>query len=53
VSSNPTAYSYLGESIQTWDAQPDLARRIVAAGWKQVAWRNLVGGAVALHRGVR
>jgi demethylmenaquinone methyltransferase/2-methoxy-6-polyprenyl-1,4-benzoquinol methylase len=53
VSSNPTAYSYLGESIQTWDAQPDLARRIAAAGWQQVAWRNLVGGAVALHRGVR
>jgi len=53
VSSNPRAYSYLGESIRTWDDQPELARRIAAAGWQGVQWRNLVGGAVALHRGVR
>ncbi|WP_214407843.1 demethylmenaquinone methyltransferase [Pseudonocardia lacus] len=53
VSSNPRAYSYLGESIRSWDSQPELARRIGAAGWREVAWRNLVGGAVALHRGVR
>jgi demethylmenaquinone methyltransferase/2-methoxy-6-polyprenyl-1,4-benzoquinol methylase len=53
VSSNPDAYRYLGESITTWDAQPVLARRIAASGWREVAWRNLVGGAVALHRAVR
>jgi demethylmenaquinone methyltransferase/2-methoxy-6-polyprenyl-1,4-benzoquinol methylase len=53
VSSNPDAYRYLGESIKSWDAQPELARRISAAGWREVAWRNLVGGAVALHRAVR
>ncbi len=53
VSSNPAAYSYLGESIRDWSAQPDLARRIQDAGWREVAWRDLVGGAVALHRAVR
>ena len=53
VSSNPDAYVYLGESIKTWDRQPELARRIAAAGWRDVAWRNLVGGAVALHRAIR
>jgi demethylmenaquinone methyltransferase / 2-methoxy-6-polyprenyl-1,4-benzoquinol methylase len=53
VSSNPEAYSYLGESIRAWSPQPDLAQRIAEAGWGQVGWRNLVGGAVALHRARR
>jgi demethylmenaquinone methyltransferase/2-methoxy-6-polyprenyl-1,4-benzoquinol methylase len=30
-----------------------LARRIGAAGWTGVAWRDLAGGAVALHRAHR
>ena len=53
VSSNPEAYRYLGESIRAWSPQPDLAARIGAAGWTQVGWRNLAGGAVALHRARR
>ncbi|WP_312858921.1 demethylmenaquinone methyltransferase [Pseudonocardia xinjiangensis] len=53
VSSNPEAYRYLGESIRAWPAQPELARRIAAAGWTQVAWRDLALGAVALHRARR
>jgi len=53
VSSNPEAYNYLGESIRAWSPQPDLARRIAKAGWTDVAWRNLTGGAVALHRARR
>ncbi len=53
VSSNPEAYLYLAESIRAWPAQPALAQRIRAAGWTDVAWRNLAGGAVALHRAVR
>lgn len=53
VSSNPDAYAYLGESIRDWSGQPELARRIAAAGWRRVAWRDLVGGAVALHRARR
>jgi demethylmenaquinone methyltransferase/2-methoxy-6-polyprenyl-1,4-benzoquinol methylase len=53
VSSNPDAYVYLGESIKAWSPQPELAGRIAAAGWESVGWRNLVGGAVALHRARR
>jgi demethylmenaquinone methyltransferase/2-methoxy-6-polyprenyl-1,4-benzoquinol methylase len=53
VSSNPEAYRYLGESIRAWPAQPTLARRIAAAGWTEVAWRDLTLGAVALHRARR
>lgn len=53
VSSNPDAYVYLAESIRAWPDQPGLARKLQRAGWSQVAWRNLTGGVVALHRGVR
>ena len=53
VSSNPAAYAYLGESIRAWSPQPELAARIAAAGWGRVGWRDLVGGAVALHRARR
>jgi demethylmenaquinone methyltransferase/2-methoxy-6-polyprenyl-1,4-benzoquinol methylase len=51
VSSNPDAYVYLAESIRAWPDQPALAVRLQRAGWSQVAWRNLSGGIVALHRG--
>jgi demethylmenaquinone methyltransferase/2-methoxy-6-polyprenyl-1,4-benzoquinol methylase len=53
VSSNPEAYIYLAESIRAWPDQGELARRISAAGWEDVAWRNLTGGVVALHRARR
>jgi demethylmenaquinone methyltransferase/2-methoxy-6-polyprenyl-1,4-benzoquinol methylase len=49
VSSNPDAYVYLAESIRAWPEQPALARRIADAGWRDVRWRNLSGGIVALH----
>jgi demethylmenaquinone methyltransferase/2-methoxy-6-polyprenyl-1,4-benzoquinol methylase len=52
VSSNPDAYVYLAESIRAWPDQPTLAVRLQKAGWSNVAWRNLSGGIVALHRGV-
>lgn len=53
VSSNPDAYVYLAESIRAWPDQAGLARWIAASGWRDVAWRNLTGGIVALHRAVR
>ena len=52
VSSDPTAYVYLAESIRAWPDQPALAARLQAAGWGSVGWRDLTGGIVALHRGV-
>nr|WP_272902893.1 demethylmenaquinone methyltransferase [Streptomyces sp. BA2] len=53
VSSNPDAYVYLAESIRSWPDQPTLAARLQDAGWSKVAWRNLTGGVVALHRGFK
>jgi len=53
VSSNPDAYRYLSESIRAWPPQPDLAAWITDSGWSSVAWRNLTGGVVALHRAVK
>ena len=50
VSSNPAAYEYLAESIQTWPDQQGLATVIEQCGWRDVEWRNLSGGIVALHR---
>lgn len=53
TSSNPDAYEYLAESIRSWPDQAALARDMLDSGWRQVAWRNLSGGIVALHRGIR
>ena len=53
VASNPEAYVYLAESIRAWPDQAGLAAALVAAGWRDVAWRNLTGGVVALHRARR
>jgi demethylmenaquinone methyltransferase/2-methoxy-6-polyprenyl-1,4-benzoquinol methylase len=53
VSSSPDAYVYLAESIRAWPDQVGLGRRLRAAGWTDVAYRNLSGGIVALHRGTR
>lgn len=51
ASSNAVAYDYLTESILAWPDQPRLAALICQAGWHDVAWKNLSGGIVALHRG--
>jgi demethylmenaquinone methyltransferase / 2-methoxy-6-polyprenyl-1,4-benzoquinol methylase len=53
VASNPEAYVYLAESIRAWPDQRGVAARVAAAGWERVAWRNLTGGVVALHRARR
>ncbi len=53
VSSNTEAYTYLAESITDWPDQRGLGRLLAAAGWQQVAYRNLSGGIVALHRAVK
>lgn len=53
VSSNPEAYGYLVESIREWPDQQGLADMIIGVGWGKVAWRNLTGGIVAMHRAIR
>jgi demethylmenaquinone methyltransferase/2-methoxy-6-polyprenyl-1,4-benzoquinol methylase len=49
VSSNPDAYVYLAESIRAWPGQKELGRMIADAGWRDVRYRNLTFGVVALH----
>ncbi len=53
VANNPDAYVYLAESVRAWPDQQGLASLLAAAGWDQVAWRDLSAGIVALHRAVR
>lgn len=53
MASSPEAYVYLAESIRAWPGQRGLAARLLGAGWRRVAWRNLSGGVVALHRGYK
>lgn len=51
LSSNPAAYAYLRESIQSWPDQAALAGWLRGAGFARVGWRDLTLGVVALHRG--
>lgn len=53
VSSNPDSYVYLAESIRDWPDQAALAVHIGDCGWRDVAWRNLSGGIVAIHSATR
>ena len=53
VTGEGDSYEYLAESIRQWPDQVAFGRRLCAAGWTQVAYRNLSGGIVALHRGTR
>ncbi|MBO9554612.1 demethylmenaquinone methyltransferase [Cellulomonas sp.] len=53
VSKEPEAYVYLAESIREWPDQHQLGLQIKAVGWTHVAYRNLTGGVVALHRGTK
>lgn len=43
------AYEYLAESIRAWPDREELARRMGAAGWSAVRWRNLTLGVVTVH----
>jgi demethylmenaquinone methyltransferase/2-methoxy-6-polyprenyl-1,4-benzoquinol methylase len=53
TSSNPDAYIYLAESIRAWPDQAGLAARMEKAGWTSVTWKNLTGGVVAVHSGIK
>lgn len=50
TASNPDAYVYLAESIRDWPDQQGLAALVAQAGWHDIAWQDLSGGIVALHR---
>jgi demethylmenaquinone methyltransferase/2-methoxy-6-polyprenyl-1,4-benzoquinol methylase len=47
----PEAYDYLADSILAWPTQAELAKKIEAAGFERVTYKNLVFGVVAIHVG--
>jgi demethylmenaquinone methyltransferase/2-methoxy-6-polyprenyl-1,4-benzoquinol methylase len=53
VSSSPAAYQYLADSILAWPDRKIVASWMEAAGFETVRVRDLSGGIVAVHRGVR
>ncbi len=53
TASNPDAYIYLAESIRAWPDQAQLAAAMEAAGWRDVSWKNLSSGVVAVHSGIK
>ncbi len=53
VAGDEPAYRYLVESIRQFPDQDSLVRRIAAAGFGQVRYRNLTGGIAAIHSGWR
>jgi demethylmenaquinone methyltransferase / 2-methoxy-6-polyprenyl-1,4-benzoquinol methylase len=53
VSSSAPAYQYLADSILAWPDRGVLAGWMRAAGYDEVKVRDLSGGIVAVHRGVR
>lgn len=46
-------HAYILESLLRYPEAGDIARRMERAGWGSVEWRELFGGIMTLHRGVR
>jgi len=53
VAGDRGAYQYLVESIRRFPTQEALARKMEAAGFERVSFRNFSGGIAALHSGWR
>ncbi|HET9011569.1 MAG TPA: ubiquinone/menaquinone biosynthesis methyltransferase [Gemmatimonadaceae bacterium] len=53
VSGHRTAYRYLPQSVAHFPAEPELARRMTAAGFDDVRWTSLSLGIAAIHSGRR
>ncbi len=51
VANDEESYRYLAESIRQFPPQAELATRMEKAGLRDVAYTNMSGGIVALHRG--
>lgn len=53
VSGHRSAYSYLPASVENFPGAEELARRVRAAGFANVAWQTRTMGIVAVHVGER
>jgi demethylmenaquinone methyltransferase/2-methoxy-6-polyprenyl-1,4-benzoquinol methylase len=51
IAKDRDAYQYLGESIQKFPPQAELAKRMRRVGFEQVKWLNLTGGIAVIHSG--
>jgi demethylmenaquinone methyltransferase/2-methoxy-6-polyprenyl-1,4-benzoquinol methylase len=51
ISGHRTAYKYLPKSVAHFPAEPELARRMTAAGFADVRWESLSFGIAAIHVG--
>jgi demethylmenaquinone methyltransferase/2-methoxy-6-polyprenyl-1,4-benzoquinol methylase len=51
VAGDADSYRYLIESIRRFPTMPDFAAMIAAAGFANVKYRPILGGAVAIHSG--
>jgi demethylmenaquinone methyltransferase/2-methoxy-6-polyprenyl-1,4-benzoquinol methylase len=49
VSGDRAAYRYLNDSIRRFPSQAGLARELVMAGFRDVAWHDLTFGVVSVH----
>ena len=53
ISGDPSAYSYLPESVKEFVAPGELADIIEHNGLQDVTWERVAGGIITLHRGIR
>ena len=53
ISGHRTAYKYLPQSVAHFPAEPELARRMTAAGFSNVSWESLSLGIAAIHVGMK
>ena len=53
IANDEDSYRYLAESIRKHPPQEELAAMMRDAGFSEVGYRNLTGGIVAVHSGVR
>jgi demethylmenaquinone methyltransferase/2-methoxy-6-polyprenyl-1,4-benzoquinol methylase len=53
VSGHHSAYRYLPRSVANFPAEPELGRRLTAAGFENVTWESLTFGIAAIHVGTK
>jgi demethylmenaquinone methyltransferase/2-methoxy-6-polyprenyl-1,4-benzoquinol methylase len=53
ISGHRTAYRYLPQSVAHFPAEPELARRMIVAGFDDVRWESLSLGIAAIHVGTK
>ena len=53
ISGHRTAYRYLPQSVANFPSEPEVARRMTAAGFSEVQWESLSLGIAAIHVGLK